>query len=491
MQVSTVHQSKGLEYKVVFVIDVATRKFPLKWSEKMFYVPAEIANSKQPASGDPKAEFDREERRILYVGMTRALEHLFLTFPVKYSGNVRGNKESRYLQDVKPRGRGNGWATHANVNFIEPMASSSSGQPPAYDAVEIIKKKKAETVEKQILSGQYASAIQGIADLAKIEHWKKNKSLDTFDKSAFPEGTGDDIEEVLNGTRSEKKKFTGAKLSFSALDPYDTCPKQFWYAQVLNILPATKDGTALAKGTLFHSIVENATNEQKEAKTPVEYGALEKQLGQRWPEAGRAYLKVPTSKEEQDKGSLKPALESFAEWTSRTPNEIVATEFYFGTTIGGMKFTGKIDRIDMNPEGDIEIIDYKTGGKNKVIDKVNESLQLNLYAIAVHEELQKDEPFGIKLPDGETWKNKKVKSASFFYPEKEHDVINSATGKAEGQWFEYIVNINDTDAARKKIEEHLDNIKNMKFDAKPSEFGCKYCDYSDICEDSEATKKWR
>jgi superfamily I DNA/RNA helicase len=120
VQVSTVHQSKGLEYKVVFVIDVATRKFPLKWNEKMFYVPAEISNSKQPASGDPKQEFLREERRILYVGMTRAEDHLFVTYPVRYSGNVRGHKESKYLQDVKPRASasGGGWAAHPDVNFI-------------------------------------------------------------------------------------------------------------------------------------------------------------------------------------------------------------------------------------------------------------------------------------------------------------------------------------------------------------------------------------
>ena len=145
----------------------------------------------------------------------------------------------------------------------------------------------------------------------------------------------------------------------------------------------------------------------------------------------------------------------------------------------------------MNPEGDFEIIDYKTGGKNKVIDKVNESLQLNLYAIAVREEIQKKRPFEKDVPAGENWSKKTVKRASFFYPEKEHSNVDSATGKAEGQWFDYEVNDADIDIARKKIEEYLDDIKNMQFDAEPSEFGCKYCDYSDICEDSEATKKWR
>ena len=223
----------------MFIIDVATRKFPLKWNEKMFYVPAEISNSKQPASGDPKIEFQREERRILYVGMTRALDHLFMTYPVKYTGHTRGNKESKYLQDVKPKGRGAGWASHPSVNFIEPLATSSQTADPVFDAIEIIKQSRTENVEKLILSGQYQSAIQGIADLAKIEYYKANKSLDGFDESAYPEGTGDNIEEILNGTRSERKKFTGEKLSYSSISPYETCPKQFWYAQVLKILPDT------------------------------------------------------------------------------------------------------------------------------------------------------------------------------------------------------------------------------------------------------------
>lgn len=491
VQVSTVHQSKGLEYKVVFVIDVATRKFPLKWSEKMFYVPPEISNSKQPASGDAKVEFEREERRILYVGMTRALDHLFVTYPIRYTGNARGNKESRYLQDIKPKPSNGGWSGHANVNFVEPLQASPGTEPPVFDAIEIIKKNRTEKVEKLILSGQYQSAIQGIADLAKIEHYKINKNLDGFDELVYPKGTGDNIEEVLNGTRSEKKKFTDSKLSFSAINPYETCPKQFWYAQVLKILPESKEATALAKGTLYHSIVENATIKQKDTGVAEELKTLQAELGQRWPEAGRAYLKEPKSKEEQDKGSLKPALDSFAEWTGTTKNKVISTEFYFSTNIGGMKFTGKIDRVDMNPEGNFEIIDYKTGGKNKVIDKINESLQLNLYAIAVREEIQKKRPFEIEIPAGEDWSKKTVKSASFFYPEKEHGLVDSATGKAEGQWFDYEVNDVDVANARKKIEGYLKDIDNMQFDATPGDFSCKYCDYNDICDESEATKKWR
>ncbi|MDA1347192.1 MAG: ATP-dependent DNA helicase [Crenarchaeota archaeon] len=491
VQVSTVHQSKGLEYKVVFVIDVATRKFPLKWSEKMFYVPPEISNSKQPASGDAKVEFQREERRILYVGLTRALEYLFVTYPIRYTGNAKGNKESKYLQDIKPNVSNGGWAKHPNVNYVEPLETKSKTAPPVFDAIEIIKKDRTERVEKLILSGQWQSAIQVIADLAKIEHYKTNKNLDKFDESAYPTGTGENIEEVLNGTRSERKKFTDSKLSFSAIDPYETCPKQFWYAQVLKILPESREATALVKGTLYHSIVENATIKQKNTGVAEELKTLQAELGQRWPEAGRAYLKQPKSKENQDKNSLEPALYSFAEWTSTTKNTIVSTEFYFSTNIGGMKFTGKIDRVDMNPEGNFEIIDYKTGGKKKVIDKINESLQLNLYAIAVAEEIQKKRPFDIEIPAGEDWSKKIVKSASFFYPEKDHGLVDSTTGKAEGQWFDYEINDVDVANARKKIEVYLKDINNMEFDATPENFSCKYCNYNDICDESEATKQWQ
>ena len=84
------------------------------------------------------------------------------------------------------------------------------------------------------------------------------------------------------------------------------------------------------------------------------------------------------------------------------------------------------------------------------------------------------------------WKDKTIKLASFFYPEKSPETIDPASGKAEGQWFDYEVNDDDVKNVRKKLEEYITNIKAGKFYATPDEWGCKYCDYKDVCSDSEA-----
>jgi len=43
------------------------------------------------------------------------------------------------------------------------------------------------------------------------------------------------------------------------------------------------------------------------------------------------------------------------------------------------------------------------------------------------------------------------------------------------------------EAAKKKIEEYIEAIKNGEFGATPDLYTCKYCDFNDICEESQAT----
>ena len=81
---STIHSAKGLEWQCVFVIWVVDGRFPSAYS---FLTESEL----------------EEERRLLYVAVTRAKRHLFLTYPIHVYDKATGSilsKPSRFLDDV-------------------------------------------------------------------------------------------------------------------------------------------------------------------------------------------------------------------------------------------------------------------------------------------------------------------------------------------------------------------------------------------------------
>jgi len=448
VQISTIHKSKGLEFKTVFIIDVATSKIPLRYTEKPFYVPRELAKGVFPAS-EPKEEFLREERRVLYVGMTRTIDNLFVMYPTQYEGRKRANKASKFIQPLKPK-------DNEHVDFIQYDSNSSSDISTTFNAVEIIKNEQLAEVIKNLYSEQYESAIQKILDLGKIGFFQKNKTTKGFsDESLLQQTSSGDLESRLNGTQPARLGFTKKNLSFSKFNTYEQCPKQFWYQYVLNALPANQEQSALYKGSTFHEIVEDSAKRQKEGNTD-DTAKLFSELQTKWDP--KKYLTSSVQKEQQDRKSLTPALESYQKWSSSNPNEIVALELPFTTYIGGFKVNGVIDRLEKTPEGEYVVIDYKTGGKKKKVDARN-SPQLNLYALAL-----KENPDYGKLP---------VK-AIFFYVEK-----------PEGeQLFEYEVEAEKVEEVKGILEGYVKAIQEKEFDATPEMFTCKWCQYSDICEEA-------
>ena len=448
ISVSTIHKSKGLEFKTVFIIDVATSKIPLRYTEKPFYVPRELSKGVFPAS-EPKEEFLREERRVLYVGMTRTIDNLFVMYPTQYESRKRANKASKFIQPLKPK-------ENEFIDFIQYDSNSSSNISTTFNAVEIIKNEQLAEVIKNLYSEQYESAIQKILDLGKIGFFQKNKTTKGFsDESLLQQTSSDDLESRLNGTKPERLGFTKKNLSFSKFNTYEQCPKQFWYQYVLNALPANQEQSALYKGSTFHEIVEESAKRQKEGNTD-DTAKLFSELQTKWDP--KKYLTSSVQKEQQDRKSLTPALESYQKWSSSNPNEIVALELPFTTYIGGFKVNGVIDRLEKTPEGEYVVIDYKTGGKNKKVDARN-SPQLNLYALAL-----KENPDYGKLPA----------KAVFFYVEK-----------PEGeQLFEYEVEAEKVEEVKGILEGYVKAIQEKEFDATPEMFTCKWCQYSDICEEA-------
>lgn len=77
----TLHAAKGLEFPVVFVVGCEDGLLPLRWP-----------------GAEPDAEELAEERRLLFVGITRARRHLYLSHAAERGGRVAAR--SRFLADL-------------------------------------------------------------------------------------------------------------------------------------------------------------------------------------------------------------------------------------------------------------------------------------------------------------------------------------------------------------------------------------------------------
>lgn len=85
IQLMTVHRAKGLEFKVVYVLSVVEGSFPHDYSLEAF------------REGD-MAPLE-EERRLMYVAITRAMNEIYLSIPQKRRGK-KANM-SRFMREIK------------------------------------------------------------------------------------------------------------------------------------------------------------------------------------------------------------------------------------------------------------------------------------------------------------------------------------------------------------------------------------------------------
>jgi DNA helicase-2/ATP-dependent DNA helicase PcrA len=105
----TLHAAKGLEFPAVFITGLEESIFP---HSRSLYDAGEM----------------EEERRLMYVGMTRAKEELYLTYAVERTlyGGRQHNPPSRFLSDIE------GASLAQNPEFDSLQAASNDSSEPRY-----------------------------------------------------------------------------------------------------------------------------------------------------------------------------------------------------------------------------------------------------------------------------------------------------------------------------------------------------------------------
>jgi DNA helicase II / ATP-dependent DNA helicase PcrA len=164
IQVMTIHQAKGLEFETVFVPALVEGRLPQTGRSPRFELPSGVLEPLVRGRED----LIGEERRLLYVAMTRAKRRLYLTHALHYEG-TRAWRKSRYLEEVRSAG------SRASVEYeIESCPEPARGAPaaPRTDAPHLsfsamsayrdCPKQYWYRYEQRLEAPQNAEAVQGV-----------------------------------------------------------------------------------------------------------------------------------------------------------------------------------------------------------------------------------------------------------------------------------------------------------------------------------------
>ena len=96
VNILTVHSSKGLEFSVVFMVNLVNQRFPTSKRGEQIPIPDALVKEILP-KGDYHLQ---EERRLFYVGMTRTRDLLYFTTANYYGEGKRERKISPFVAEA-------------------------------------------------------------------------------------------------------------------------------------------------------------------------------------------------------------------------------------------------------------------------------------------------------------------------------------------------------------------------------------------------------
>jgi len=236
-------------------------------------------------------------------------------------------------------------------------------------------------------------------------------------------------------------------LSASDLSLYLTCPLKYKFARVFGI---PQEPTINQRfGILIHNVLERF---HKEPPASDEDGL--RQLTHLFETGWRRTGFGATDDELQFRDRAREALRLYWERERVAEGEPVWLERKFDFKVGEHHVRGRVDRVDRLPDGDYELIDYKTG-ERRTEEQLENDLQLALYRLAAREAWEVEAAFG-----------------SYYYV-LDADKVAAPTRP------------DDAERVERTVLQVGEGVLSQDFEPRPSPSVCGWCDYRLICPAAE------
>jgi DNA helicase-2/ATP-dependent DNA helicase PcrA len=236
-------------------------------------------------------------------------------------------------------------------------------------------------------------------------------------------------------------------LSASDLTLYLTCPLKYKFARVFGI---PQEPTINQRfGILMHNVLERFHKEPPDAGE--EMRTLYRLFEGGWRRGG--FGGSDDEMQYRDRG--REALRLYWERERTSESEPIWMERKFDFKVADHHVRGRVDRVDRLPDGDYELIDYKTG-ERKSEEDLDSDLQLALYRMAARE------AWGIEAA-----------YASYDYVLDAEKV--AAPTKPD-----------DAERVERTVVTVGEGVLSQDFEPRPSPSVCSWCDYRLICPAAES-----
>jgi superfamily I DNA/RNA helicase len=349
VSVMTVHSAKGLEWDLVAITGLQEGIWPnlkargsLLGSERLVESERTQSTARREIETSAANALVEDERRLLKVAISRAKAALVVTAYSKEDDS----EPSQYFEEI-----------YESVHGISSIEAEVLDLPRSLTPQALVSTLRQNLEGSDVFSARLlrtlaAKEIQS----AKVENWLGGLSLSTTEPILPPDAE--------------------VSVSPSNLQSFSECGLK-WFIEKSG--GRDGDSTAQLLGIAIHSLAAMLKGEPG-----LTFEELSTRLENGWQliDGNKGWVR-----DYQFKLALEK-LEKFYKWhsTNKSNRTLFAVEAEFKKVIGRALFNGSVDRVEVDNEGRVYIVDLKTGAPDISKKKAEDHKQLAGYQLAVYEE---------------------------------------------------------------------------------------------------------